>query len=389
MAAVRGAKQNLRVLVVASHPDSLVKFRGDLIQALLVRGVTMHAAAPDLGGSESARLLQSWGVLTHQLSLQRTGLNPVQDVQALIELYRLIRRVQPTHLLAYTVKPVIYGLLAARLARLPQATALITGLGYAFADDSQNWKRRAVQRLLRTMYSVALRGARRVVFQNPDDRALFEQLGLARGEQCAVVDGSGVNIEEYSVAPLPAHEAPLRFLLIARLIRDKGIAEFVAAGRQLRRAHPGIELHLVGGLDENPASISREELEQWVAEDSVIYHGRLVDVRPIIAHCHVFVLPSFYREGIPRTILEAMAMGRPVITCDAPGCRETVQDGRNGFLVPPRDVHALFSAMKRFADEPSSVVTMGQAARRLVEERYDVVKVNRQMLTYMGFDAAV
>lgn len=377
----------LRTMIVASHPDSLVKFRGDLIRGLRARDVDVHAAAPGLGtASESARLLRSWGVMTHEIAMQRAGLNPARDARTVLELYRLIQRIQPTHLLAYTVKPVIYSLLAARVARGPEATALITGLGYAFAGEHSGLKRRAVQRLLRALYRSALRGARRVVFQNPDDRALFVQLGLARAEQCAVVDGSGVNLEEYAVAPLPALEGPLRFVLIARLIRDKGIAEFVAAGRQLAQSHPGIELHLVGGLDENPESISRSELDRWVAERIVVYHGHLADVRPVIARCHVFVLPTFYREGIPRTILEAMAMGRPVITCDAPGCRETVENGKNGYLVPTRDVQALAAAMRRFVEAPSRVALMGQEARLLVERRFDVVKVNRQMLVHMGLD---
>ncbi|MEY2935361.1 MAG: hypothetical protein RL033_6110 [Pseudomonadota bacterium] len=382
-----GWKRHPRVLIVASHADSLVKFRGDLIRTLLARGVEVHAAAPDCEAhSESAELLIGWGVVLHELALQRTGLNPLRDLNSLFELYRMIQEVQPTHLLVYTVKPVIYGLLAARLAGGAEATALITGLGYAFSGEGASWKRRAVQRVLLALYRGALGGARRVVFQNPDDRALFVQLGLVRSERSAVVDGSGVNLDEYAVAPLPPLHAPLRFLLIARLIRDKGIGEFVAAGRQLRRVHPGVELHLVGGLDENPESVSHAELQGWMAEGSVVYHGHLRDVRPVIASCHVFVLPSFYREGIPRTLLEAMAMARPVITCDAPGCRETVVAGENGYLVPVRDVAALAAAMLRFVQDPESVRSMGEAARRLVERRYDVVKVNGQMLVHMGLD---
>lgn len=378
-----------RVLILASHPDSLVRFRGDLIRTLVARGVLVHSAAPNLAQSAAGNELRRWGAVAHELSLQRTGLNPLRDVQSAIELYRLIRLVQPSHLLAYTVKPVIYGLLAARLARTRQTTALITGLGYAFAGERPSLKRRAVQRLLRVLYRSALSGADRIIFQNPDDRALFVHLGLARAEQCALVDGSGVNADEYGVAPLPQLDGPLRFLLVARMIRDKGIAEFVAAGCQLRRTHPGIELHLVGGLDENPEAITRAELDRWVAEGSVVYHGHLTDVRPVIERSHVFVLPSFYREGIPRTILEAMSMGRPVITCNAPGCRETVADGKNGYLVPMRDVEALAAAMLRFIEEPGNIASMGRAARQIVEDRYDVVKVNHQMLVHMGLDAGV
>ncbi|HKO91767.1 MAG TPA: glycosyltransferase family 4 protein, partial [Polyangiaceae bacterium] len=355
-----------RALVVASLADSLVRFRGDLLQTLVAQGVSVHAAAPGLSPtSECAQTLSSWGVVPHQVSLTRTGLNPLQDLATLADLYRLLRRIKPTYLLAYTVKPVLYALLAARLAGVPETTALITGLGYAFASEADNPKRRALQLLLQRLYRTALRGAKRVVFQNPDDRALFVQLGLANPVQCELVNGSGVNLEHFDVAPLPPLPGPVHFVLIARLIRDKGIQEFIEAGRLVRRSQPGVQLHLVGGLDTNPAAITRAELERWVADGSVVYHGQLEDVRPALARAHVFVLPSYYREGVPRTILEAMAMGRPVITCDAPGCREAVQDGKNGYLVPIKNASALADAMLRFVEQPARIASMGAAGREL------------------------
>jgi len=380
-------KSPAKVLIVAGFADSLVRFRGDLIRTLLDRGVSVHVAAPELSAnSECTKALVSWGAVPHQVSIERTGLNPLRDLKTAADLYRLLRQVAPTYLLAYTAKPVIYGLLAARLARVPATTALITGLGYAFTAEAEGLKRRTLQLLLRGLYRAALQGARSVVFQNPDDRALFVRLRLTSAARSGLVDGSGVNLEAYGVAPLPSLQGPIRFVLIARLIRDKGIFEFIEAGRMVRKAQRAVELHLVGGLDENPAAIARDDLDRWIGEGSVIYHGQLKDVRPVLAQAHVFVLPTFYREGVPRTILEAMAMGRPVITCDAPGCRETVRDGENGYLVPVRSARALADAMLRFVDDPSSIVSMGAAARKLAVEKYDVVRVNQQMLAHMGLD---
>lgn len=387
MASPTGAQTTRRALIVASHPESLVKFRGELLRELLAHGVQVHAASPDLpANSEPARKLTSWGVTTHEISLARTGLNPLRDLTTVMELYRLLHRVQPSHLLAYTVKPVIYTMLAARIAQVHETTALITGLGYAFAGDGDSLKRSSVQLLVRALYRTALRRVRRVVFQNPDDQELFVRLGLVTPAQCGLVDGSGVHLEQYPQTELPPLEGTIHFVLIARLIRDKGICEFVEAGRRVRTLFPHLQLHLVGGLDTNPTAISRAELDGWIADGSVVYHGQVADVRPVLARSHVFVLPTFYREGVPRTILEAMAMGRPIITCDAPGCRETVEHGKNGYLVPLRDVSALADAMRRFLVEPTRIVQMGEASRELAVRKYDVRKVNRQMLRHMGLD---
>jgi glycosyltransferase involved in cell wall biosynthesis len=377
-----------RALIVAGLADSLLRFRGDLIRALLARGMRVHAAAPGLSAdTECGQALAAWGVTLHSLSLARTGLNPLHDLQTLVQLYRLLRRIEPTHLLAYTIKPVIYGLLAAQLAHVPASTALITGLGYAFASEGIDRQRQAVQWVAQNLYRTALRGARRVVFQNPDDQALFLNLGLVRVPQCALVHGSGVNLELFAPTPLPPLQGPIQFVLIARMIREKGIHEFLEAGRLVRLRHPQTHFHLVGGIDSNPAAISSHELARWASEGGVTHHGQLADVRPILARSHVFVLPSFYREGIPRTILEAMAMGRPIITCDTPGCRETVQHGYNGYLVPPRDPRALAEAMLQFVEQPELLERMGVASRALAEEKYDVAKVNREMLRHMGLQA--
>ena len=370
-------------LLIAGFPDSLLQFRGSLLDALLSRGLSVHVAAPNLlEGSPMRQQLEARGLHVHDIPLRRAGMNPVADFITLLHLRRLMRRVRPNYVLAYTIKPVIYGSLAAWLAGVPWRFALITGLGYAFqGQEDGNDNRGLLRSLVQRLYGLALRGTHKVFFQNPDDQALFRSLGiLPLTTPSCVINGSGVDVAQYAVAPLPA--AP-HFLLIARLLGDKGVREYVEAARRVRALHPAAVFSLVGWIDENPDAIRQQELDAWVAEGVVNYIGRLKDVRPAIADCSVYVLPS-YREGTPRTVLEAMAMGRAIITTDAPGCRETVVDGDNGFLVPVKAVDELAAAMLRFIEEPELVARMGARSRQIAEEKYDVHRVNAVMLKEMG-----
>jgi glycosyltransferase involved in cell wall biosynthesis len=372
----------VNALVVASLSSSLRNFRGPMIAALRKAGHEVHAAAPGLlDDTSTRRWLAALGVICHDVPLARAGLNPFADLRAFLSLRQLIVRAEPDVFFGYTAKPVIWGLLAARLAGVPQRVVLITGLGYAFTEGGGVF-RRLVRLLAHGLYRVALPCATLVFFQNPDDRADFERMGLIPpGVPISVVAGSGIDLDQFAMQPLP--RGPTRFLLIARLLADKGIREYVRAARLLRRDWPQIECHLVGGVDPNPAGIPEAEVRAWHAEGDVIWHGQLEDVRPILAQAHVYVLPS-YREGTPRTVLEAMATARAVITSDAPGCRETVVDGENGFLVPVRDAKALAKAMERFLIEPALISQMGAASRLLAERKYDVHKVNSQMLSAMA-----
>ena len=367
-------------LLIASYPNSLLNFRGPLIDALLSCGFAVHVAAPDLLPHNEVRLeLEAKGVHAHDIPLRRVGMNPIADINALCSLWGLMRRVRPDYVLGYTIKPVIYGSLAALLAGVPKRYALITGLGYAFQEGVG--ERRLLKWLVQILYRFALAKTRKVFFQNPDDQALFKFMGImAEGSASVVINGSGVNVVSFSVAPLP--ETP-RFLLIARLLGDKGIREYVQAAAMVKSKYPQSEFGLVGWIDDNPDAISQAELDAWVAEGTVVYHGRLSDVRPAIANCSVYVLPS-YREGTPRTVLEAMAMGRAVITTDAPGCRETVVDGDNGFLVQVKAVDELAAAMARFIEQPALISTMGRRSREIAVQKYDVHSVNKHMLSEMG-----
>lgn len=368
-----------KILLIASLAESVMNFRADLLRALQVSGFEVHVAAPGL--EEAPNLKQhllscDWQV--HSIPLQRAGMNPVADLRTVWALYRLMRNVKPNVVFPYTIKPVIYGTLAAWMAQVPGRFAMVTGLGYTFMGHAE---RSALAALVKRMYRFTLGKTQKVFFQNPDDQALFRSLGLLRSlTPSRVVNGSGVDVAAFAVAPMPV--AP-HFLLIARLQGDKGVREFVQAAKRVKAQFPHARFSLVGWIDESPDAIAQAELDAWVKTGTVEFLGRLSDVRPAIAACSVYVLPS-YREGTPRTVLEAMAMGRAVITTDAPGCRETVVDGDNGFLVPVKSVDALADAMTRFITEPNLAARMGQRGRQMAEDKYDVHKVNAVMLKEMG-----
>lgn len=378
---VQRSGRERRFLLVASFPDSIIRFRGALIDALASTGLQVHVAAPGLtANSGVVSQLQRKGVHCHDIPLARTGINPLQDTRTLMSLVRVMWQVRPQYVMGYTIKPVVYGVLAAWLTRVPRRFALITGLGHAFQADAQGT---VLQRLVRLLYRGALARADKVFFQNPDDEALFRSLGiLGRRVPSQVVNGSGVDVEQFAMVTLPS--SPLRFLLIARLISDKGIREYVAAAQIVHKQHPNVRFLLVGWIDDGPTAIAQSELNEWVASGTIEYLGRMGDVRTAISDASVYVLPSSYREGTPRTVLEAMAMGRPIITTDAPGCRETVVEGGNGYLVPIKDAQTLARTMLRFVERPDTVAVMGAYSRRIAEQKYDVHKVNIAMLEGMG-----
>jgi glycosyltransferase involved in cell wall biosynthesis len=382
------------VLVNGGTARTLVLFRGHLLRAIREAGGCPLTAAGDMDPEAEAEL-RALGVVRHQvLRLRRTDMNPLADLRYLADLVALLRRERPRVVLNFTHKPVVFGSLAARYCRVPCICSLITGLGYAFiAGDG--WRRRAASCSLRMLYRLSLNGRSRMIFQNPDDLADFRRFRLIHaGARTQVVNGSGVDLEHFECSEPSVR--PLRFVLIARLLRDKGIGEYIRAAERLADAVPGVEFHLAGPVDPNPVGFSATAVSEWQTRGVIRYHGALADVRPLLRQSSVFVLPS-YREGTPRTVLEAMSMGRAIITTDAPGCRETVapvpgapaegrgvRTGDNGFLVPPRDADALAVAMNLFVRHPERAVTMGRRSRRLAEERYNVHAVNRVMLEAMG-----
>lgn len=372
----------MRIVILASSPSTLINFRGRLIETLLGIGHEVHVAAPNImEDATTCNWLRQRGVVIHSVPMSRTGLSVFVDLATLFALYRLMRTLRPNLVFAYTVKPVVWGGIAAWLAVVPKRVALITGLGYAFIGEAKG-KRALVRWIVSALYSLALRAATLVIFQNPDDRDDFRRWGILPGKRASVVvNGSGVDTTAFPLSPLPG--MPPKFLLVARLLKDKGVREYVHAAKIVRQTYPDATFDIVGPIDSNPEGLSQAVIDEWQQTGDITWHGALADVRPAIAAASVFVLPS-YREGMPRSVLEAMSMGRPIITTDVPGCRQTVEHGTNGLLVPVRNAEALAAAMQQFLDDPELVREMGVKSRCIAEDKYDVLKVNERMMAAMG-----
>lgn len=372
------AQKFRRLIVAGAYPGSVVDFRGDLINACVKANWKVTVMAAD-SADEVRKGIEALGASFQPYPVQRNGLNPRQDWRTYEFLRRYFTTAQPDVILAYTIKPIIWGGIAARGCRDTRFFALVTGLGYAF--HGRSLKRRLLNRLVIGLYRFALRRAEAVIFQNSDNRDLFVDRGIVPASKCRVVNGSGINTSLFDVRPLP--DGPPRFLLIARLLGEKGIREYVAAARDVKAQHSDATFELVGPADPSPDGIPLDEVQAWHDEGVIVYSGSTSDVRPFIVSAHVYVLPS-YHEGMPRTVLEAMAMGRPILTTDVTGCRETVNPGVNGWLVPKTNADALAERMIWFVENREQWSLMGAESRKMAEERFDVTKVNAEMLRIMG-----
>jgi glycosyltransferase involved in cell wall biosynthesis len=305
-------------------------------------------------------------------------MSPLLDISDTIRLAGLLRQLSPSITLAYFIKPVIFATLAAWFVGVPRRVALIAGLGYVFTPGNRYFslKRRLLRSIVSILYRIALSRAHAVIFQNSDDIDDFTKRKVVNASKVIKIGGTGVDLKEWPLSS-PVIE-PVTFLLAARLLLEKGIIEYAEAARLVKLRHNSVRFILLGGLDSNPGGLPEEQINSWVAQGILEWPGH-VDVKPWLAKASVFVLPS-YREGVPRSTQEAMAMGRPVITTDVPGCRETVEEGVNGFFVPCRNSEALAQAMLRFILQPELIRTMGLASRALAEQRFDAEVINTQMI---------
>ncbi len=353
-----------RLLFVSSIFANLFHFRRGLMRALLHRGHHITAAAAE-DGYEGA--LAEMGVVCHfWRHIHRGGLNPLEEGRFFRELFQTYRRERPDLILHYTIKPVIYGSLAAALAGIPSLST-VTGGGYALMNDG------LLYHLTCGLYRAALLFPRRVFFQNPDDRDFFVRRGLVRPDKIRLVPGSGVDLTHYHPESALRGNSPAAqttFLFIGRLLWDKGIGEYAEAAGMVKRDFPQAEFLVLGRLDPgNPAVVPEEQVRAWEREGKLRWLGEVRDVRPFISRADVVVLPS-YREGIPRSLLEAMSMGRPIITTDSVGCREVIEDGKNGFMVPVKNAAALAAAMVK-------MISIGEERRRDMG-RYGRLKAERE-----------
>lgn len=364
------------VAIIGSFAPSLVNFRGSLIKAMVDRGHAVVGMAPDFDADTLAKL-RALGAVPKTIELERSGLNPSQDLRSYRRLRAAIADVAPDVVIPYTIKPVIWGSLAAHAEKVARIMPMITGLGYAFTTGL-NPARLLSLAAASLLYRIALSRAHFVLFQNPDDLALFQRRHLlARRTPTAIIAGSGIDTQHFARRPVPADPS---FLMISRLLRNKGVREFAAAARMLKEKYPTVPIRLAGYFDNSSDSIGQAEFAEMIA-NGVEFLGQIEDVRPSIERASVYVLPS-YREGTPRSSLEAMSVGRAIVTTDAPGCRETVVNGRNGYLVPPQDSIKLAEAMERFVKNPTLASEMGAVSRHIAETKYDVRRVNEDIMRY-------
>ena len=349
---------------------------GELLKSLVQRGITVVVVAPL---DEHARWLEESGIRCVDVSLSQHGMNPAGELRSLLALGWILLREKPDTLFNFSIKPVIYGSLVARVLRLPKVYSMITGLGYVFIEGGV--PKGLLRRFVVALYRLSLRDNRTVFFQNEHDKELFERHRIVSEERTCVLPGTGIDTSGYS--PGEPRNGDLRFVMATRLIVEKGVREYVEAARALRKASGRVEFLLAGPIEGSPSAIGIEEIRSWQAEGVIEYVGSLEDIRPLLHGADVLVLPSYYREGLPRSLVEAMACGLAVITTDWPGCRDCVEDGINGILVPPRDPRALEDAMRRLIEKPDLARTMGKRGRATAVERYSVDKVNGQIMQHL------
>tara|TARA_B110000977_G_scaffold40169_1_gene54040 strand:- start:2950 stop:4077 length:1128 start_codon:yes stop_codon:yes gene_type:complete len=372
---------NLKILIVGVEPLSIVNFRGRLIKDLVSEGYEVVALAN--GGSlDQISKITALGCRYVSYSSARTGINPIRDLWTLAQLLKHILVEKPTHVLAYTIKPVIWGGIACRFFPRVRFIGMITGLGYAF------YERRGLSRFIKIcatfLYRIGLSRASAVIFQNDDNKLEFQKLKITRdSSKVHVTRGSGVDLNHFTFKQGNSDKLTFTFLLIARMLRDKGIAEFIEASILVSQQHPEISFVLAGPEDDSPNSLNIRELLTGVGSEKISYLGPLSDVRPAIEHADVFVLPS-YHEGMPRTVLEAMSIGKPIITTNVCGCKETVEEGLNGWLIPHQNSAILAEKMFWFIENKSRINEMGLHSRGLAVKYFDVNKVNQSILQILN-----
>ena len=370
------------ILIISSHAASLINFRLPLIKELISKGNVVSVATTKYKFLENLQnKLIDLGVNIYTFSLSRSGLNFIQDYKSFQEIRKIIKNCKPDIIISYTAKPVIYtGIILKSFSKITYYP-LITGLGYAFTEGN-TFKRKILKYLMIKLYKEGLKSAAKVIFQNKDDESLFYKLKIIKkNNSTRVVNGTGVDLNAYPFSVLPSK--PI-FLMISRLLVDKGVREYVEAAKIVKSRIPNTIFQLAGYLDENPSGISLKELQSWVKEGNIQYLGEIESVQFILKSCRYYVLPS-YREGTPRSTLEALSTGRPIITTDVPGCRETVIHKKNGLLVPPKNSEALAKAMIALLEEKDDKIkAMAEESYLIAKEKFQIEKVNKSILNIIG-----
>lgn len=374
----------MRIILVGTVSSSIFGFRKSLLQSLIEAGHEVYIFTTDLTLELQQRAWDELSVNAEQYTLARTGMNPIVDLKNSWDLYRRLKSLKPDYVFCYFAKPVIWGAFAAYFAGIKRCYGMLEGLGYYFTDDpmGNSYKKILVRGVQIGLFWLSLPLLKGLVVLNPDDKIdLIKRYRICQNN-VLVLGGIGLDLSEYNYSVPDISKK--RFIFVGRLLAEKGINEYLKAAEIVKQSYPHVEFVILGSPDRgNPGSVSESYLSSLESQGVVIYPGSVTNVSQWLADSSVFVLPSYYREGVPRSTQEAMAVGRPIITTDVPGCRETIIDGENGFKIPPHNTQALVEAMEKFITQPALILSMGLRSRQLAEHKFDAKKVNQLLLDFL------
>ena len=368
----------MKIVVLSPKSKTVYNFRGELIRDMVKKGSEVTVVAPDDIYSEEIKSLGVTEIIT--LPFVKDNTSVIGDIRYFLGLKKILKKLRPDIVFSYTIKPVIYGSVAARSSGVSKIYPMITGLGRVYTGSGL--KRKLLRTLTDRLYKTALGKADKVIFQNEDDLKMFVDGKIVRPEKAIKVGGSGVDMKRFVKCPVPNETV---FLMVGRIIAEKGVMEYCKAAEIVKRSHPEARFILLGGFDSSIGALKAEDIEPFIRNKTVEYPGEVKDPVGYYSECSVFVLPTYYYEGLPRTILEAMATGRAVITTDWRGCREAVKDGENGFLVEPQNVTQLAQKMTLLAENKKLSLQMGENSYRKCLEEYSTDKINQAMREIIGY----
>lgn len=366
-----------KMLIVAPKTNNLINFRGDLMKDIIKKGYEVVAIVPE---KEEEDYFEQNGIKLRFIELDKNSFSLLKAYSYYRELIRIMKEEKPDKVFSYTIKPVVFGSLAASKAKVKEIYSLVCGLGYLFSVNTLKVK------LLRTFcglgYKWALSKNTKVIFQNQDDIDEFTKRGYVKKDKCELVNGSGVNLEKFTKNDIPTDK--VSFIMVSRILKEKGVLEYFEAAKIVKEKHPYAKFVYIGAIDKNVNAVSLDILKPYIDNYIVEYIPETNVVEQYLAKSSVFVLPSYYREGIPKSIIEGTAMGRPIITTDTPGCRETVQVGINGFFVEPKNVNDLADKMTWMIENKDKLQEMGNKSYELCLSKFTIDIINKDMMRVMN-----
>lgn len=366
-----------RILLISPKNRTVYNFRGDLIKDLQKKGYQVFVSIPDLTNIEK---IEELNVSYRVIKLSKHGLNFFDDLNYILNLTKYIKKIKPDLILAYTVKPIVYGSISSRISGVKNFYSMVEGLGFVFI--SKSIKAKILNVIIRYLYKLAFKLSKKIIFLNDDDLKLFTISKITKKEKSFVVNGAGINLEKFKPLPYPEK---ITFFMLSRLLKSKGVMQYLYACEKIKRKYPQIKCMLLGKIENMPDAIPEKEIMKFVEKGVVELFNETENVLDFYKESSVYVLTS-YREGIPRTVLEAMACARPIIVTEVPGSKETLKEGYNGFFVPLNDVDKLVEKMEWFIENKEQIQTMGKNSYDLCVEKFDVKKVNKSLLKIMQID---